>query len=214
MAGGLSAAFLQYGAAYMLLFLLPFYLQGPLGMTSAAAGSTMTVQPAAMVVVTAASGWLSDRVGTRTPALLGMIVLAAGLARVALLGSAPGRADLLAALALVGLGSGLFTSPNNSSLMGAAPRERQGTAAGLAAEARNLGMLVGVATAGAIFAALGGGRPGEVPAGSSSAFVPAFRGTLLVAAGLAVLGAVVSAVRPGISRAGAPPPPSPRAPGT
>jgi EmrB/QacA subfamily drug resistance transporter len=211
MAGGLVAAFLQYAAAYTMLFLLPFYLQGPLGMTAAAAGSTMTVQPAVMVVVTAASGWLSDRVGTRMPALLGMMALAAGLARVALLGPAPDRVDLLAALALVGLGSGLFTSPNNSSLMGSAPRERQGTAAGLAAEARNVGMLVGVAGAGALFAAFGGGRPG---AAAAAAFVPAFRGALLVAAGLAALGAVVSAVRPGISRAGGPPPPSARAPGT
>jgi MFS family permease len=177
-------------------FLLPFYLQGPLGMTAEEAGKTMTVQPATMAVTTAASGWLSDRVGTRAPAVAGMIALAAGLARVALLGQAPDRADLYAALALAGLGSGLFTSPNNSSIMGAAPRERQGTAAGLLAEARNVGMLAGIAAAGAAFAALGGGRPGEAP---PAAFIGAFRGTLLVAAALAVLGAVVSAARPGRS---------------
>jgi EmrB/QacA subfamily drug resistance transporter len=193
MAGGIAAAFLQYGAAYMMAFLLPFYLQGPLEMTAEEAGKTMTVQPAMMAVTTAASGWLSDRVGTRAPAVAGMLALAAGLARVALLGPAPGHADLLAALALAGLGSGLFTSPNNSSIMGSAPKERQGTAAGLLAEARNVGMLAGIAAAGAAFAALGGGRPGEAPPG---AFLAAFRGTLLVAAALAALGAVVSAARP------------------
>jgi MFS family permease len=196
--GGIAAAFLQYAAAYMMLFLLPFYLQGPLGMTAAVAGGVMTVQPAVMVVVTAASGWLSDRVGTRIPTVVGMIALAAGLARVALLGTAPARTDLLEALALVGLGSGLFTSPNNSSIMGAAPRERQGTAAGLMAEARNVGMLGGIAVAGTLFAAFGGGRPGEAGVG---AFAVAFRGTMLFAAGLAVLGAVVSGVRPGAGRA-------------
>ena len=58
-------AFLQYASAYMFLFLLPFYLQGPLGMTMTSAGKTMTVQPAVMALITAASGWLSDRVGTR-----------------------------------------------------------------------------------------------------------------------------------------------------
>ncbi|WP_437291100.1 MFS transporter [Sorangium sp. So ce406] len=191
---GLAAAFLQYAAAYMMLFLLPFYLQGPLAMTAADAGLVMTVQPAVMAATTAASGWLSDRVGARAPALAGMTALAVGLARLATLGPDPGRASLLAALALVGLGSGLFTAPNNSRIMGAAPRDQQGTAAGLLAEARNVGMLCGVAAAGAIFAALGGGRPGATAGVDGfSAFGAAFRGTMLAASALAVLGAGVTA---------------------
>ncbi|WP_437692954.1 MFS transporter [Sorangium sp. So ce176] len=196
---GLAAAFLQYAAAYMMLFLLPFYLQGPLAMTAADAGLVMTVQPAVMAATTAASGWLSDRIGARAPALAGMTALAVGLARLATLGPDPGRASLLAALALVGLGSGLFTAPNSSRILGAAPRDQQGTAAGLLAEARNVGMLCGVAAAGAIFAALGGGRPGEAAAGDGfSAFGAAFRGTMLAASALAVLGA-------GVTAAGSPP---------
>jgi EmrB/QacA subfamily drug resistance transporter len=190
--GGVAAAFLQYAAAYMMAFLMPFYLEGPLGMTAEQAGAMMTVQPATMAVTTGASGWLSDRMGTRAPAVLGMGVLATALARVALLGAAPSRGELALALAFAGLGAGLFTSPNNSSIMGAAPRERQGTAAGLLAEARNTGMLAGIAAAGTLFAAFGGGRPGEV---GGAAFGPAFRGTLLVAAGVAAGGAVVSALR-------------------
>jgi EmrB/QacA subfamily drug resistance transporter len=193
MAGGLAAAFLQYMAAYMLLFLLPFYLTGPLGMTTAGAGSTMTVQPAVMALLTAASGWLSDRVGTRAPAVAGMIALAIALFRIATLGADPEPSSLYATLALAGLGAGLFTSPNNSSIMGAAPRERVGTASGLLAEARNVGMLAGIAAAGTIFAALGGGRPGQAERG---AFVGAFRGTILVAAALAAVGAIVSLARP------------------
>ncbi|HTN82222.1 MAG TPA: MFS transporter [Sorangium sp.] len=200
---GLVAAFLQYAAAYMMLFLLPFYLQGPLAMSAADAGLVMTVQPAVMAATTAASGWLSDRVGARGPAFAGMTALAVGLARLATMGPEPGRASLLAALALVGLGSGLFTAPNNSRIMGAAPRDQQGAAAGLLAEARNVGMLCGVAAAGAIFAALGGGRPGEMAGGEAfGAFGVAFRGTMLVASALAVLGAGVTAAR-SAPRAGA-----------
>ncbi|XYI02646.1 MFS transporter [Sorangium sp. So ce1128] len=197
---GLVAAFLQYAAVYMMLFLLPFYLQGPLAMSAADAGLVMTVQPAVMAVVTAASGWLSDRVGARGPALAGMTALAVGLARVATLGAEPERASLLAALGLVGLGSGLFTSPNNSRILGAAPRDQLGTAAGLLAEARNVGMLCGVAASGAMFAALGGGRPGELA--ESGAFGAAFRGTMLAASALAALGAGVTAAR-ATARAGA-----------
>ncbi|XXT25198.1 MFS transporter [Sorangium sp. So ce429] len=203
---GLAAAFLQYAAVYMMLFLLPFYLQGPLAMSAADAGLVMTVQPGVMAVVTAASGWLSDRVGPRAPALAGMTALAVGLARVATLGAEPDRASLLAALGLVGLGSGLFTSPNNSRILGAAPREQLGTAAGLLAEARNVGMLCGVAASGALFAALGGGRPGELA--GSGVFGAAFRGTMLAASALAALGAGVAAARPS-SRAGAAAPAGP-----
>jgi EmrB/QacA subfamily drug resistance transporter len=193
MASGVAAAFLQYASAFMLAFLLPFYLQGPLGMTPGRAGSTMTVQPAVMALLTGASGWLSDRVGPRLPSLAGMALLAAGLGRFALLGADADRASVIVALALCGLGAGLFTSPNNSSIMGAAPRDRQGTAAGLLAEARNVGMLAGVAAAGALFATLGGGRPDEI---AGATFMEAWRGTMLAATGLAIAGAVVSAVRP------------------
>ncbi|XXX76139.1 MFS transporter [Sorangium sp. So ce134] len=190
---GLVAAFLQYAAVYMMLFLLPFYLQGQLAMSAADAGLVMTVQPAVMAVITASSGWLSDRIGARGPALAGMTALAVGLACVAALGPRPERASLLAALALVGVGSGLFTSPNNSRIMGAAPREQQGTAAGLLAEARNVGMLCGVAASGAMFAALGGGLP--VEAAGSGALGAAFQGTMLAASALAAVGAAVSAAR-------------------
>ncbi|WP_437665226.1 MFS transporter [Sorangium sp. So ce1182] len=208
---GLAAAFIQYAAVYMMLFLLPFYLQGPLAMSAADAGLVMTVQPAVMAVVTAASGWLSDRVGTRGPALAGMTVLAVGLARLATLGAEAERASLLAALGLVGLGSGLFTSPNNSRILGAAPREQLGTAAGLLAEARNVGMLCGVAVSGAMFAALNGGRPGEVAGGEAfGAFGVAFRGTMLAASALAVLGAGVTAARSAPSAGAAAPAGPPR----
>lgn len=191
---GLVAAFLQYCALYMLLFLLPFELQGPRGMSAGEAGTVMTAQPAAMVLLTGASGWLSDRVGSRGPTVLGMISLAGGLAWIGTIERHSSTASLIVGLALAGVGSGLFTSPNNSSIMGAAPRDRQGTAGGLLAEARNVGMLAGVAVAGVLFAAMGGGR---LEGAARGEFAAAFEGTLLVAAGLAGAGGVVSALRRG-----------------
>lgn len=190
---GLAAAFLHYFATFALAFLLPFYLQGPRGLDAAHAGLLMTMQPAVMALVTAASGWLSDKVGTRGPAVIGMSLLGLGIAAIASLDATSTRAALLAALAVTGLGSGLFTSPNNSGVMGLAPRGQQGMVGGLLAEARNLGMLCGVSAAALAFALLGGGRPESAEA---SAFFPAFRGTLAIAVGLAGLGAVVSFARP------------------
>ena len=58
---------------------------------------------------------------------------------------------MMMALAVIGLGTGAFISPNNSALMGSAPTSRQGIAAGILATARNFGMVLGVGIAGAIF---------------------------------------------------------------
>src|SRR6266852_4695563 len=66
------------------------------------------------------SGTVSDRSGPRLPATLGMALLAAGLLLLSCLGPASPLGYVALALAVVGLGTGLFTSPNNSALMGAA----------------------------------------------------------------------------------------------
>jgi len=54
-------------------------------------------------------------------------------------------------LAVAGLGTGTFISPNTSALLGAAPRHRQGIASGVQAAGRNVGMVLGIGLAGAIF---------------------------------------------------------------
>src|SRR5207237_8339344 len=90
------------------------------------------------------------RVGTRVPVLAGVCLLASGLFCLAHLGRATPVAHVAGALAVCGLGAGIFIAPNNSALMGAAPPNRQGIAAGVLATARNAGMVLGVGLAGAI----------------------------------------------------------------
>jgi hypothetical protein len=108
-------------------------------------------------------------------------VLASGL------GDASSYADIAIALAIVGLDTGIFSSPNNSALMGAAPRHRQGSAASVLATARNGGMVLGVGLAGAIFA--------TVQAQFGGTIFDAISAGLLAAAGVTILGAFTSAVR-------------------
>lgn len=200
-AGGITAAFLQYVTVFMLTFLLPFYLQGQRGLSPQHAGAVMTAQPAMMVAVAAASGWLSDRVGARTPATAGLALLAAGVWFIAGAGADLLLTDLVIRLALVGLGSGLFTAPNNSAIMGSAPRDRQGVAAGVLAASRNVGMVTGVAAAGALFALA---RDALLRGGAAEpvAFLGAFRITLAAAGMLALAGSVLSLLRPVPGRPG------------
>lgn len=193
--GAVAAAFLQYTAVFMLLFLTPFYLQHLRGFTPQQAGALMTAQPALMVALAAASGWLSDRVGTRAPATAGMACLSLGIWLTARLGAAAPAWSIPARLAVVGAGSGLFTAPNNSAIMAAAPHRHRGVAAGLLALARNLGMMAGVAAAGALFGFLQGSRL-AAGADPTSAFLGAFHETLLEASGLAAAGALLSFLRP------------------
>ncbi|HEY8078231.1 MAG TPA: MFS transporter, partial [Labilithrix sp.] len=176
---GVVGAMLLYSITFVLSYLLPFELQRARGMDAAHAGLLMTAQPAMMAITAPVSGVFADRFGARAPATAGMVVLAAGLALVA---AATGGSDVRIAtsLAIVGVGAGLYVAPNNASIMGAAPGARQGTAAAMAATARNVGMACGVALAILLHDALG------------------FRGAILVAAATALGGAVLSAARPSV----------------
>lgn len=149
-----ASAIINYIGVYSVIFLMPFYLIQGLGLTPAQAGIMLTAQPIIMMIVAPMSGSLSDKIGTRLPTVVGMLILSAGLLLLSRLYSGSTQADILLSLAVVGFGTGIFISPNNSALMGSAPRGRQGIAAGILATARNFGMVLGVGLAGAIFTSL------------------------------------------------------------
>ena len=184
------SALLNYACVYSVLFVLPFLLIQARGLGTQQAGLVLTAQPIVMAIVAPLSGVLSDRVGSRGPATIGMALLTAGLVALALVVERGRLIGIAAALALVGLGVGLFVSPNNSALMGAAPRHRQGIASGVLATARNVGMVLGVGFAGAVFTTV------VSRAGTAGPAVPeAVRASLLAAAVLAALGTITSATR-------------------
>jgi MFS family permease len=174
------------------VFLLPFYLIEGRGFGPARAGLVLTTQPVVMAIVAPISGALSDRLGSRALATVGMAILACGLFLLSLLGPASPLPYLTIALVLTGLGTGIFGSPNNNTLMGSAPRHRQGIAGGVLACARNTGMVLGVGLAAAVFTTVLAHSP------QSAAVPPIFLAVdraLLVAAGTALLGIITSAVR-------------------
>jgi EmrB/QacA subfamily drug resistance transporter len=185
-----ASALLNYSCVYAVTFVLPFLLIQGRGLGTAQAGLVLTAQPIVMAVVAPISGTLSDRIGSRGLATVGMVLLAAGLVLLALL-TAHGSLEALAgALAVVGLGVGIFVSPNNSALMGAAPPFRQGVASGVLATSRNVGMVLGVGFAAAIFTTVAARS-----ASPAEGLVAGIRMSLLAAAGVAMVGALTSAVR-------------------
>lgn len=191
-----ASAVLNYICLYSITFLLPFYLIQGRGLTPGQAGLILTAQPLVMAIVAPLSGTLSDRIGSRLLSTLGMAILACGLYLLAGLGASSPAWQIAASLAVAGLGTGIFISPNTSALMGAAPRGRQGIASGILATARNVGMVLGVGLAGAVFTSVLASAATETgtPAAEPAIFA-ATRASFLVAAVCALVGTVVSATR-------------------
>jgi EmrB/QacA subfamily drug resistance transporter len=186
-----ASAVLNYICLYSIAFLMPFYLIQGRGLGPAQAGLILTAQPLVMAVAAPLSGTLSDRIGSQLLSTAGMAILGIGLLLLARLGSESSFGQVAGALVVVGIGIGIFISPNTSALMGAAPRNRQGIAAGVLATARNVGMVLGVGLAGAIFTTV----VARGLAGDPASLFTAVRLSFVVAAGVGFLGAVVSAAR-------------------
>jgi EmrB/QacA subfamily drug resistance transporter len=190
------SAVLNYICLFSILFLMPFYLIQGRGFSPSQAGLLLSVQPVVMAIVAPLSGTLSDRIGVRLLTSLGMVLLAVGIFIQSRFGPDTQTLYMVAGLAITGMGTGIFISPNNSALMGSAPRQRQGIAAGILATSRNMGMVLGIGLAGAIFttvmAQTGAGQPTATP---SPVLFDAFRASFTTASGVALLGALISLVR-------------------
>jgi EmrB/QacA subfamily drug resistance transporter len=184
------SALLNYACVYAVLFVLPFLLIQARGLSAPRAGIVLTAQPIVMAIVAPLSGAYSDKIGSRIPATAGMLLLTLGLVWLGMLVRQGSLGWVAAALAVIGLGVGIFVSPNNSALMGAAPRNRQGIASGVLATARNVGMVLGVGFAGAVFTTVVARAPT-----STMGMVEGVRASLFAAAGLAAVGGITSALR-------------------
>ncbi len=160
-------------------------------LTPSQAGLLLSSQPVIMAVVAPLSGTVSDRTGTRWPSVFGMLILAAGIFLLARLDETTSLPQVALALVVVGTGTGIFISPNNSALMGSAPRNRQGIAAGILATSRNTGMALGIGISGAIFTT----TLTRLAASPSGAMFTAIHYSFLFIIPFALLGALTSAMR-------------------
>lgn len=194
----LVTGFLTFIAMAGSLIIIPFYLQDNLGYNAQQAGLMMAIVPAMIGIVAPLAGSLSDRVGTRPITALGLAVIALGFALVSGLDSNTSTVGYLLRFLPIGLGIGLFQSPNNSAIMGAAPRERLGVVSGMLAITRTLGQTTGIAILGAFWAARTFYHAGQVyPGGATeapfAAQVASQGETFLLCTGLIAIGFILAA---------------------
>jgi len=153
--------------------LVPFYLEGVMGYNPARVGLLMAVVPVTMGLLAPLSGSLSDRFGTRPMTVIGLALMLGGYIAVTGLNAADPLLLYLLRFAPIGIGLGIFNAPNNSAIMGAAPRHRLGVASGLLAITRILGQTTGIALLGALWATRVGVYAGAIPSDGPSAALPA-----------------------------------------
>ncbi|MDP6100055.1 MAG: MFS transporter [Dehalococcoidia bacterium] len=184
-----ARGYLGHTAIFIVWFLFPFFMEERLLLPAAMMGVTLTVPPFVATVVSPLSGWASDRVGTWWPVNIGLLVATAA---VWLLGGFQGGDAILpviAALALMGLGFGLYQAPNYSSLMNSVPPEKMATATSMLGMSTTLGTITAVALSSAVFS-LRRGAYEALPSGT--AFDLAFRDTVFLFAVIGALGLAVS----------------------
>ncbi len=140
-----TAAFLNGLARFALMFLFVFYFQGPQGDDPIVAGIKLVPLAAGMLVASPIAGWWADRHGSRTPAVLGMLLTAAGLAGMTTLEVDSPFWQSAIWLAIVGVGSGVFNSPNTAAMMGSVPPHRRGIASGTRTMLQNTGAVISIA---------------------------------------------------------------------
>lgn len=192
----LLAGFILFlGLAFNLL-LIPLFFQLVYGFDLQTTGLLLIALPLTLSLASPLSGRLSDRFGPRTLTVVGLVMSSAGLAGISLTRATTPVAQMLGFLMLLGAGVGFFQSPNNSTVLGSAPREALGVASGMLAVMRTLGQTAGLALAGAIWAsqviALNGGPINPITAAPPEVLAGGFDVAMRVAAGLALLAIIPS----------------------
>ncbi|GCE17329.1 hypothetical protein KDK_11290 [Dictyobacter kobayashii] len=143
-------------------FLMPFYFEQLRHFSTEQTGLLLTPLPLTMAVLAPLSGALADHIGSRWLSPIGLAIACFGLYLLSDVGAQSTIWDIVWRLLVIGIGQGIFQSPNTRTMMGAAPRNAQGEASGLLATGRVIGQALSVALIGTIFASFGGSVAGNV----------------------------------------------------
>lgn len=185
------ASLLSFITMYSPTVLVPFFFQRILGFSTSQSGLYMMAFPIMMAVISPFSGALSDKIGAVVLTTSGLVINGAALVMLGTVSTDTPVLLVLVYLGVMGLALGLFQSPNNSCIMGCVPKDKLGGANGITQLVKNLGMVIGIAFSVALFSALSGTGAENV----GPRFVESTRTVYFIAAGLSMIGAVISAVR-------------------
>ena len=191
LAKALLACLLAYMASMFNAILLPFYLSDQMGLDPEHMGLVMAILPVTIAVAAPISGYASEKMDPGLLSLAGLGLFCAGMLNQAGLAAGSPLWRVQVSQVLLGLGFGVFNSPNNNTIMSEAPAGKTSQVGAMQALVRNVGMVAGVVAATAIFENLRKGLWG-LP---GSGFYCGMQAAYFAAACLAGLGALLCARR-------------------
>jgi predicted MFS family arabinose efflux permease len=175
-------------AMFGVFFFVSLYMQNILGYSPVETGAAFLPLTIIIILVAPIAGKTSDRIGSRGLMTAGMILVATQLVMFSRLEIDSTFWDLFPAFVIGGIGMALTMTPSAAAATRSVPVDKSGVGSAVLNSARQVGGTMGVAIMGAIMAAeIGDKRTPE-------AFVHGFERALLVAAGIAAVGAVVAYV--------------------
>jgi EmrB/QacA subfamily drug resistance transporter len=200
-----GAAFINGLSRFALLFVFVFYFQGAQGDDPITAGLKLAPMALGMLVSSPLAGLWADRHGSRALAALGMLVSAGALAGMTTLQVHSGYWQSVLWLGVVGIGSGMFNSPNTAAMMGTVPAHRRGIAGGARTMLQNTGAVISIAFVLAIITAsvpknvlfeIFSGLAKSLSDARLEPFIANMHTALWVLAATSLVGAVVCLLRP------------------
>ena len=187
------AALINYATTSAITFLLSLYLQYILGLSPRDAGMILITQPIMMAIVASISGKLSDRYDPRILASAGMGIIAGGLVMLTFLTEHSSIRYLLAILAVVGFGFGMFSSPNTNAIMSSVEKKYLGVASATVGTMRLTGQMMSMVIATLILQVFIGNNPISVQ--YASGFMTSMRTTFVIFVILCIVGLFSSLAR-------------------
>ncbi|WP_163195095.1 MFS transporter [Clostridium thermarum] len=192
-------AFISFTSIGSVNIMQPFYLQNVLKLTPAATGLVMMIYPITVSIVAPMSGSLSDKIGSEFLTFLGLLFTMTGLFLMSTLNEYSNIGTMAVFIVVLGVGNGLFQSPNNSLVMSTAPQSKLGIAGSINAFVRNLGMVTGVSISTTLLYSTMSNklntRVSGYVVGREDIFVYGMRYVYITAALICSVGALLTAVR-------------------
>ena len=199
------AAFTNGLARFALMFVFVFYFQGVQGDSPILAGIKLAPLALGMLISSPLAGIWADRRGSRGMAVAGMLVQAVGLALMTTLERDTSYIAPCAYMFIVGIGSGMFNSPNTAAMMGTVPPRRRGIAAAARVLVQNTGAVISIAFVIAVVTssvpksvlfAVFSGLANHISNAQLVPFMSNMHTALWCLAGISLIGAAISAARP------------------
>nr|WP_320162088.1 MFS transporter [uncultured Methanoregula sp.] len=187
------AALISYSATFAVTFLLSLDLQYTKGFTPEVAGLVLIIQPAMMVVLSPVAGRLSDRIDPQLVASAGMAFTALGLFLLVFLVESTPLWYMIVCLVVLGIGFGLFSSPNTNAIMSAVEKRYYGVASGMNGTMRLVGQMLSMGIAMMLFAIFIG--PAEITPEYYPQFITSLHYAFVIFAVLCLIGIGASLMR-------------------